>query len=265
MSDYTKLKELAEAANVVMGDVRVEMTIASEEGPNQAEIDAVTAFMASATPAAVLALIAENERLTGEEEEASAVVDRLFELLAGVSIAVRGPYLPLQRHSYHDLPQRVETLVSERDQLKTENTGLKTGYEAYEQVSAQLKAESEALASDNDLLGHRNAKLAGELSRLRGKHGDYSYGPGADDAPYLFSMALDMSTCTIDRNGEPFHFDSSEQHQEALKDAERYRWLRDECGIVEYKSIACIGLGMLPSGEKLDAVIDAAMGKGEKS
>ncbi|MNE89385.1 hypothetical protein D3C80_1867900 [compost metagenome] len=43
------------------------------------------------------------------------------------------------------------------------------------------------------------------------------------------------------------------------KDAERYRWLRDECGVVAYKEIAgSIGPGMLPSGEKLEAAIDAA-------
>ena len=38
-----------------------------------------------------------------------------------------------------------ESLAAERDQLKAENAGLKTGYEAYEQVNAGLKAEVEAL------------------------------------------------------------------------------------------------------------------------
>lgn len=47
-------------------------------------------------------------------------------------------------------------------------------------------------------------------------------------------------------------------------DAERYRYLRDRCGVVEYKAIAgSIGPGMLPSGEKLDVAVDAVMGKGE--
>lgn len=50
------------------------------------------------------------------------------------------------------------------------------------------------------------------------------------------------------------------------KDAERYRWLRDQCGVVEYQSIAgAIGSGMLPSGENLDAALSAAMGQGEQS
>lgn len=45
-------------------------------------------------------------------------------------------------------------------------------------------------------------------------------------------------------------------------DAERYRYLRDRCGVVEYKAI---GPGMLPSGETLDVAVDAVMGKGEQS
>lgn len=62
MTDYAELKRLAETANAVTGDVSVEVTLASEPGPNQAEVDAVTAFVGAATPAQVLALIADSER-----------------------------------------------------------------------------------------------------------------------------------------------------------------------------------------------------------
>ncbi|WP_338794068.1 hypothetical protein [Pseudomonas sp. AE27] len=57
--------------------------------------------------------------------------------------------------------------------------------------------------------------------------------------------------------------DQLKAENEALrKDALRYRWLRDGCGVVEYKAIAgSIGPGMLPSGDKLQAAIDAAMAK----
>lgn len=49
-------------------------------------------------------------------------------------------------------------------------------------------------------------------------------------------------------------------------DAERYRYLRDRCGVVEYKAIAgSICPGMLPSGETLDVAVDAVMGKGGKA
>lgn len=68
MTDYTELKRLAETANAVTGDVSVEMTLASEPGPNQAEVDAVTAFFGAATPAAVLALIADRDQLKAENE-----------------------------------------------------------------------------------------------------------------------------------------------------------------------------------------------------
>lgn len=36
-------------------------------------------------------------------------------------------------------------LIAERDQLRAEVAGLKTGYEAYERVNAELKAENERL------------------------------------------------------------------------------------------------------------------------
>lgn len=41
-------------------------------------------------------------------------------------------------------------------------------------------------------------------------------------------------------------------------DAERYRWLRDRCGIVEYAAAFGGMNAMLPSGGRLDAAIDAA-------
>ena len=42
-------------------------------------------------------------------------------------------------------------LMAERDQLKAEIAGLKTGYEAYEQVNAELKAENERLERNRDM------------------------------------------------------------------------------------------------------------------
>jgi hypothetical protein len=157
-------------------------------------------FIAAANPAAVLALIAENERLRESDQEATELCDTLSVLLGEIAVAVRGPEEPKSRHGFHDLPSRVKTVVSERDQLKAENerlesayraanaasksmlttsvlierdqfraevAGLKTGYEAYERVNAELKAEVEGLESSR-------AKLAGELSRLRAKHKDWT-------------------------------------------------------------------------------------------
>lgn len=51
----------------------------------------------------------------------------------------------LSRRQFHSIAQ---ALLIERDQLKSEIAGLKTGYQAYEQVNAELKAEVEGLRKD---------------------------------------------------------------------------------------------------------------------
>lgn len=52
----------------------------------------------------------------------------------------------------------------------------------------------------------------------------------------------------------------SPQVQRWKKDAARFKWLRDTCGIVEYKRwFGSIGPGMLPSGQRLEITIDTAM------
>lgn len=52
----------------------------------------------------------------------------------------------------------------------------------------------------------------------------------------------------------------SPQVQQWKKDAARFTWLRDTCGIVEYKRwFGSIGPGMLPSGQRLEITIDTAM------
>ena len=63
MSKYDELKRLAEAANAIVGDVDFHFTIARAGGCDQAEVDAVAAFLGKTNPAAILELIAENERL----------------------------------------------------------------------------------------------------------------------------------------------------------------------------------------------------------
>jgi hypothetical protein len=96
MTDYTELKRLAEHHRSLGHAYTV------------------------ATPSAVLALIAENERLSGECE---------------------------------GCPMQVaEELRIQVDQLRAENAGLRTGYQAYERVNAELKAEVEVLRKDKDRL-----------------------------------------------------------------------------------------------------------------
>lgn len=77
--DREAFKALAESANAVTGDVRVDVTITSDAGPNQAEIDAVTAFMGMATPAAILALLAQIDLLKAENQCRVRQVERLVD------------------------------------------------------------------------------------------------------------------------------------------------------------------------------------------
>ena len=56
-------------------------------------------------------------------------------------------------------PRTVLGLIIERDQLKAENAGLKTGYEAYEQVVQGLKAEVEQLRNSLDALTQSREEL----------------------------------------------------------------------------------------------------------
>lgn len=110
-------------------------------------------FEAAATPAAVLALIADNEELGrylctcrdcggegalhtgdwhsyGHMEPPEPVMEKCGEC-DGTGLL----------GEIQDLYQ----VITERDQLRAEVAGLKTGYEAYERVNAELKAEVEAL------------------------------------------------------------------------------------------------------------------------
>ena len=123
MSDFSNLEKLAKGANAVAGDVHVEMTIASEAGPNQEEIDAVTAFMGAATPAAVLELIAENERLSSRLE-----ID--------------------PRHSIDGIEARDATIKGLDDQvaqLKAENERLRKLPTCWSEVIEQSEANDQLL------------------------------------------------------------------------------------------------------------------------
>ncbi|PHN32116.1 hypothetical protein [Pseudomonas sp. ICMP 460] len=109
MTDYIELQKAAEYA----AQDTIKFADESEE------MRALQQFHEEVDPETVLALIAENERL---------------ERLALDS--VNGEYA-----ANMDL----ESVCAERDQLRAEVAGLKTGYEAYGRVNAELKAECEAL------------------------------------------------------------------------------------------------------------------------
>lgn len=105
MTDYTELKRLA---------TRIVEVQTSQDVPISKLFDD---FEAAACPETILALIAENERLTACREA---------------------------------LTKERAAQMRQRDELRAEVAGLRTGYEAYEQVNAELKAEVEGLRKDSD-------------------------------------------------------------------------------------------------------------------
>ena len=189
MADYSELKKLAKAApegpwfgpeyapntsyvfDVDLGTLLHYESIESEQ-------DACLRYVAAANPAAVLALIAENERLakqwgdrpayrTPEYESKRDVMWRRAHMVAtskgydhiNMAIAAapsacadcmgcggewRGEGIP-NAVCETCKGSRGKALKEECDQLRAEIAGLKTGYEAYEQVNAELKAEVQAL------------------------------------------------------------------------------------------------------------------------
>ena len=157
MTDNSELKRLADeliAANDLFND-----------SPQDNEIGdawslANDRFTEAASPESILALIAENEELGrylctcrdcggegslhtgdwhsyGHMEPPEPVMEKCGEC-DGTGLL----------GEIQDLYQ----VITERDQLRTEIAGLKTGYEAYERVNAELKAEVEALRKDADRL-----------------------------------------------------------------------------------------------------------------
>ena len=63
--------------------------------------------------------------------------------------------------------QDLYQVITERDQLRAEISGLKTGYEAYERVNAELKAENERLERNRDMWKGQVERQAEELTALR--------------------------------------------------------------------------------------------------
>jgi hypothetical protein len=138
VADYTELKRLAEAA---------------QEDPNSPYLPCPVAFMNAATPGVVLSLIAENEELGRY-------------LCTCRDCGGEGSLHTGDWHSYSHMEppepvmekcgecdgtgllgeiQDLYQVITERDQLKAESAGLQTGYKAYEQVNAELRAEVERL------------------------------------------------------------------------------------------------------------------------
>lgn len=174
MSDYTDLQKAAEYA-------AQDVTKFADEGE---EMRALQQFHEEVDPETVLVLIAENQALKGphdwlaedlikelvdnaqaiqenaddgEEDEFVIVLlaaaqrirrqeANIEKLKADVVLSAKAAdcwdRLNIQNKALSD------SFRNERDQLRAEVAGLRTGYEAYEQVNAELKAEVEKLRKE---------------------------------------------------------------------------------------------------------------------
>ncbi|WP_434695188.1 hypothetical protein J3P89_18240 [Pseudomonas sp. Z1-14] len=165
MNQYDELKRLAEKATPGPWECREaegSAAICHAHGwvadgfDEQTLVD--TRFMAAANPSAVLALIAENEELGrylctcrdcggegalhtgdwhsyGHMEPPEPVMEKCGEC-DGTGLL----------GEIQDLYQ----VITDRGQLRAEVAGLKTGYQAYERVNAELKAEADSLTREAD-------------------------------------------------------------------------------------------------------------------
>jgi hypothetical protein len=212
MTDYSELKRLAEAATPGPWQSEMEYPIIQPAYPAMGSIASVLIwqdahFIAAANPAAVLALIEENYDLALQGRSAREVC-----------IESQGTIL---------------SLISERDQLKAEIAGLKTGYAAYEDEVKGLRGEAEAL-------------------RKRQQSAD-----GYMDAFFKVASLLGIGARPLPPM-EVFHGEMVPTLEAVLKDAGRYRWLRSRLPGSAYR---VAGLIYSEGGQAIDTAIDAAMSK----
>jgi hypothetical protein len=206
MTDYSELKRLAEEATP--GPWKAQHPNAGQRGSEVADASGLNQicadlgpthalYIAAANPAAVLALIAENERLGGDLSHA--------------------------------------ILLAENRQFRAEIAGLKTGYAAYEDEVKGLRAEIDAL-------------------RRRQQSAD-----GYMDAFYKVASLLGIGARTLPPM-EVFHGEMVPRLEAVLKDAERWRFVRNPLGRQSPYAVWREGRQVLLS-QVADEAIDAAMSK----
>ena len=171
----------------------------------------------------------------------------------------------LEGHNEH-LTQLLEArfrlmlgLEIERDQLRAEIAGLKTGYEAYEQVVQGLKAENEALRKDKDRLD------ALESNFWDVRHSSHPIADTGDSSSSLEIVGHWMDKPFERVIGEDYNENLRAAIDQAMK-APAYPPARPE---YEFDEIPDFGGGSgnkaRRRAESMGIDYDAAMGKGEQS
>ena len=192
----------------------------------------------------ISALIAENERLKNRLE-----VD--------------------PRHDYDGISTRdatVKVLDEQADQLKAENAGLKTGYEAYEQVNSELKAEVEGLRKDAD-------RAAYWKQRAKSAEGHLFSGDFRAAAMELHKYSRFESTPWPELTGSQHALISSAAGAviatvNRLRDARRPKNLDETdaiiwCACGDGYPVNSYGAGFMDANNGVCANCDAAMTKGD--
>lgn len=180
----------------------------------------------------------------------------------------------LEGHNEH-LTQLLEArfrlmlgLEIERDRLRAENAGLKTGYEAYEQVVQGLKAENEALRKDRTDWQAECLKRGFEYVRESDDHYVLADLPEMAD---LLGMLLGVEVRTKDNdayeeansrlNDQVEGLINTIHKQESMrKDAERWRFVRNPVGSGSPFAVWSERTNLF-LGKYADEAIDAAMSK----
>ncbi|WP_341519851.1 ead/Ea22-like family protein [Pseudomonas sp. G.S.17] len=204
MTDRTELKRLAEAATAgpwyqhggIMQVLNHDCETVCETFEDDGECPDAQ-FIAAANPAAVLALIAENERLRVDLKSVVRLNNENADLFKAKNDQIKAENEQakfISRLAYNF--DGYKAVLDERDQLRAEVAGLKTGYEAYERVNAELKAEVEAL---------RKAGFA--------------------DAFYKVSEAVGVTGARAVSPMQVFEAEILPAIEAAVKDAERYRFV----------------------------------------
>lgn len=161
MIELKEFTQLAEAANAVTGDVTAQLVLESASGPSQADIDAVTAFTAAATPSAVLSLLATIRQLQYELDEADRLAGEatrtkqdLVDYKRRVSTWMEQTTVELGHSRNKPFDEAFNELKAERDRLRKLPTAWS---EVYQQSEAnddlldqvlQLSAENKTLAQN---------------------------------------------------------------------------------------------------------------------
>ena len=216
---------------------------------DQKNIDELVAAGIQVDKELIVQLKAENERLAAACERAEQII--IVECKAASLAKVRA-----------------NLLEANRDQLRAEVVGLKTGYEAYERVNAELKAEVGALRKDAD-------RAAYWKQRAKSAEGHLFSGDFRAAAMELHKYSRFESTPWPELTGSQHALISSAAGAviatvNRLRDARRPK-NRDEtdaiiwCACGDGHAANSYGAGFMDANGGVCANCDAALGKGEQS